>query len=391
MSEPLGELREPVILGMPKSEHPLSDPAGDDFELESAFSPQAGEEIPPADILAEVFTPRGEEGMSIPGTVDEINLVLDSLESFYNRTDSSRLHNRLNVYANALRRAEDRLDPPVNRYLRLFKEELPVELKDEDGFYGIMEELFGKPADGSGNGNGRPSPELYQRLAAAFHEDPKTLGIFLMFSASAEDKRFVRKGLHKDRTHLIYVPLATALLEEQEADPAARGSWFIGAVRSIEEMHEEMADRYPDLSPDAPGKKNIYSVLESLAQVAYMGYGSSGADMYQYDYSGLSEMLHELNASMDTQAEKDAAAKFTLDVSRNVGRDIIEQGVVRSDDGLDIRLMRVDAMPVLKLAMKGQDGYHTSSEEFLATFYDSLGIDRNLVRIKRSLIEDQAA
>jgi hypothetical protein len=381
----------PEILGLPPFKSPLADP--DTGVMESMFGPRPGEEVPPADILAEVFTPRGEEGMSIPGTLDEINLTLDSLGSFYNRTDSDRIHNRLNVYAHALQRAEDRLDPPVNRYLRLFKEELPVKLKDEDGFYGIMEEFFGKPAAGgsNGNGNGKPSPELYQRLAAAFQEDPKTLGIFLLFSASAEDKRLVRKGLHSDRMHLIYVPLATALREGQEADPDASGRWFVDAVRSIEEMHGEMADKYPDLSPDAPGKKNIYSVLESMAQVAYIGPNSSGTDMYRYDYSGLSEMLHELNASMITQAEKDAAAKFTLDVSRNVGRDILEQGVVRSDDGLDIRLMRVDAMPVLKLAMKGEDGYHTTSEGFQSTFYDSLGIDRNLVRIKRSLIEDQAA
>ena len=367
MSEPLGELREPVILGMPESEHPLSDPGADDFTLESAFSPQAGEEIPPADILAGVFRGRNEAGLILPDDVEEVRVLADSIAALSGRA-SPRMLTQLNIYAYALEKKEDELDPPLRRYLRQFKEETAVFLDEPEDFNSRMDAIFGESAERS-----KPGAEEYGRLGEAFADEPTTLVLFNLFVSTARRHGLIRRDWERDRLHLIYPPLRK-LLHEKEDGPA---DWFVDVIGSTEEVLGSHLAQAPDnvgLAADHEGARNrVYAAAEGLAWTPFFGTDESRTDMHGYDYAGLNDLIESMRTRLDQSEHKVMFAKFALDISRLASIRAVEQKTIRFiGDGL-LSFDNDYAVPLLRAAFSPKDGQMTTHEEFRTTVREHLG------------------
>lgn len=368
--------REPVILGLPHFENPLpTDP--ETGKPVSAFSAQPGEEVPPADMLAEVFTPRGEAGQSLPDSVDEVRVLADSIKAFYGRA-SHRSQGQFGVYLNALQRQEDRLDPPMDRYRRAFGQEVTDGLDGAEDFNNLMTTLFG------GSRRGKLSDEAYQQWGDLFYTDPKTVALFSIFGSTAMDKGLIRKSWMRDRAHLVLPLLNTRIKQEGKHSPEGPATWFTGAMNDIEEVFERAGSvngnsRFAYELEDS--KFEAYGVLESMAWTIFiLKYPSKSYMHSDYNYDGAHNLLLRMNGRFGRSAYKPEFKKFALDVNRRIGAAMISQGVVSrvGDDAFHCTRTEAAPMQILEAALRREDGHTITYEGFDAVVKEQLGADTDL-------------
>lgn len=361
--------RHPEILGLPAYENPLLNP--ETGEVESAFSPLPGEEVPPADILAEIFPPNGDEGLAAPDTIDGVRALARTVDAFYDRA-STRTRNRLNVYTTAIETQEDKLDPPLGRYFRTFKKEIGAAVEAPESFYELMTVLFDRTSK-----HQKPSPEQYDQLSKLFCSDPTTIALFHLFITTGMNQGLIRKDWEKDRRRSFYPGLNQRIQREGQVfgDPSI---WFINSVTNIEETFHraEAVNQESQIDYKIKSSQHLtHSVLGGMAWTMFIRNFPDDSFMQTYDYDGLNNLLGRMRTPLNGSAAGPLLNRFALDIARAVSVKLFEKGIV-TRKGLDGVYSRPkEAITVLEAALKHGDGLLWKQQEFIDAASGYLGHD----------------